>query len=211
MTQGASSGEDRAVVNGAGQAVSAVPASVLSALPRIADAVPEGLTWRHEIIVRKTMTEYLWSLRGERGGIHVNAWPSSTPSFGCEWSGGIEGHSPVPREYDRGTPSHEHCWLLGGPCWHDGSSLQFSEQIAPYLPNPGEPLDEDNHLDVLRVMLRRYDCWLPTAQAIEARRAETTGSVHESAVGETDASDAALLADICDNMAEVLKPLPGEE
>jgi len=26
-----------------------------------------------------------------------------------------------------------------------------------------------------------------------------------------DASDAALLADICDNMAEVLKPLPGEE
>jgi hypothetical protein len=49
------------------------------------------------------------------------------------------------------------------------------------------------------------------AQAIETRRAETTGSVHESAVGETDASDAALLADICDNMAEVLKPLPGEE
>jgi hypothetical protein len=49
------------------------------------------------------------------------------------------------------------------------------------------------------------------AQAIEARRAATgTGAVHESAVGETDASDAALLADICDNMAEVLKPLPGE-
>src|SRR5690606_12906907 len=47
-------------------------------------------------------------------------------------------------------------------------------------------------------------------QAIEARRAAGTSSVHESAVGETDACDAALLADICDNMAEVLKPLPGE-
>jgi hypothetical protein len=48
------------------------------------------------------------------------------------------------------------------------------------------------------------------AQAIEAGTAEPgPGSVHESAVGETDASDAALLADICDNMAEVLKPLPG--
>ena len=28
---------------------------------------------------------------------------------------------------------------------------------------------------------------------------------------EADPTDAALLADICDNMAEVLKPLPGEE
>jgi hypothetical protein len=48
------------------------------------------------------------------------------------------------------------------------------------------------------------------AQAIEARRAEATGSVHGSAVGETDASDAALLADIFAKMEEVLKPLPGE-
>jgi len=48
------------------------------------------------------------------------------------------------------------------------------------------------------------------AQAIEARRAAGTSSACESAVGEDDASDAALLADICDNMAEVLKPLPGE-
>jgi len=48
------------------------------------------------------------------------------------------------------------------------------------------------------------------AQAIEARRAAGPGSACESAVGETDASDAALLADICDNMAEVLKSLPGE-
>jgi hypothetical protein len=52
------------------------------------------------------------------------------------------------------------------------------------------------------------------AQRIEAAAADETRSgsaVGESAVGETDASDAALLADICDNMAEVLKPLPGEE
>jgi hypothetical protein len=48
------------------------------------------------------------------------------------------------------------------------------------------------------------------AQAIEARRAETTGSACESAVGETDVSDQALFNDICDNMAEVLKPLPSE-
>jgi hypothetical protein len=50
------------------------------------------------------------------------------------------------------------------------------------------------------------------AQGIEAAAADETrsGPACESAVGETDASDAALLADIFDNMAEVLKPLPGE-
>lgn len=37
---------------------------------------------------------------------------------------GIEYHFRTPPEYSAGKPAdHENCWLIGGPCWHDGSSM----------------------------------------------------------------------------------------
>jgi len=166
--------------------VSPLRASVPSAFPLVVSAVPNGLTWAYKVSLRGGHEEHIWSLVGERGGIHVNAW-LAPPIKGYyaehRWLGGIEGHSPIPREYESETPSHEHCWLIDGPCWHDGSSLQFSEQLAPWFPAAGEQMTERQHVDVLREMVSRYHSWLPEAQAIEARRAETgTGSVYESAV-----------------------------
>lgn len=82
--------------------------------------------------------------------------------------GGIEGHSPTP--YSEGDkPSHEHCWLIDGPCWHEGSSLQFSEQIAPYLSAPGKAFTEYDHQEVLSVMLNRYRSWLPDPALLSER------------------------------------------
>lgn len=162
-------------------------ALIPSAFPLVVSAIPDGLTWAYKVSLRGGHEEHIWSLVGERGGIHVNAW-LTPPLKGCfaehRWLGGIEGHSPIPREYESETPSHEHCWLIEGPCWHDGSSLQFSEQLAPGFPAAGEQMTERQHADVLREMISRYHSWLPEAQAIEARRAETgTGSVEdESAV-----------------------------
>ena len=144
-----------------------------SVFPLVAEQVPTGTTWAYKVDIRGGTDYHTWSLVGDRGGIHVSAWVTP-PLAGFydypRWMGGIEGHSPVWREYDSEKPSHEHCWLLGGPCWHDGSSLQFSEQIAPWLPPPGEQMTERNHIDVLREMISRYHTWLPTPPALEERR-----------------------------------------
>lgn len=176
--------------------VSSLRASVPSAFPLVVAAIPEGLTWGYKISLCAGREEHIWSLVGERGGVHVSGWltpPLAGHYSEPRWMGGIEGHSPIPHEYGSETPSHDHCWLIGGPCWHDGSSLQFSEQLAPWLPSAGELMTQYHHLDVLREMISRYHSWLPEAQAIEARRAATgTGAVHESAVSEGDAPETPL-------------------
>lgn len=138
-----------------------------SLYPQVSKAVPEGLVWQYRLTVRGGRDQHTWSLNGPRGGIHVAAWESS--GWRDEhWMGGIEGHSPTPREYESEKPSHEHCWLIGKPCWHDGSSLQFSEQIAPYLPAPGKPFEDRDHLDVLHIMVSRYNSWLPEITPVVA-------------------------------------------
>lgn len=107
------------------------------------DSVPDGFLWQYGVIIRpKGRVTHEWSLKNENGGIHVHCWivdypgPALGPS---EWLGGIECHwAKKPPSYGDwfSSPSHEHCWLLEGPCWHDGSSLYFSERIAPLLPDP---------------------------------------------------------------------------
>lgn len=61
-----------------------------------------------------------WLVVGEHGGIHVHCCSNDFSS------GGIEIHSNVPR-HDGQSPSECNCWLTGAPCFHDGSSLQWSE------------------------------------------------------------------------------------
>jgi hypothetical protein len=63
-----------------------------------------------------------WAVVGEQGGIHV--WTFSHDFT----SGGIEIHSREPlREGDE--LQHGDCWLIGGACHHDGSSLHYQERI----------------------------------------------------------------------------------
>lgn len=127
----------------------------------------EKLLFAYKVYTRGSRQEHQWSLVGERGGIHVDAWLAADSLYGERWLGGIEGHSPTRRDYDSEKPSHEHCWLIQGPCWHDGSSLQFSEQIAPYLPMRGEAMTNLEHEEVLRTMRSRYLSWLPEARATQ--------------------------------------------
>jgi len=125
--------------------------------PNVMAETPKDIEWKYQISNRNGHDYHTWSLNGPNGGIHVQAWETSGGWRDERWIGGIEAHAPT----GEGKPSHEHCWLIGKPCWHDGSSLQFSEQIAPYLAPPGQPFTEHDHLDVLRVMLSRYRQWLP--------------------------------------------------
>ena len=100
--------------------------------------IPDGMIWQYEAVMRGGWMTHTWALKNDAGAIHIHA---ALSEFRGEhsWIGGVEVHSPVPFEYSSKEPNHEHCWLLGGPCWHDGTSLYFSENIAPMLPHPFEP------------------------------------------------------------------------
>jgi len=82
-------------------------------------------------------SRYTWSLVGPDGGVHI--WAQLLPEdsltrhmHGSQFYGGVECHWKKP-VYENQEVSQEHCWLLNGPCYHDGSSLYFSERIAPTL------------------------------------------------------------------------------
>jgi len=54
-------------------------------------------------------------------------------------SGGVEIHRSLPDDYQNpDQPDHLDCWILGGKCWHDGSSLWASEHWIPMLESNGE-------------------------------------------------------------------------
>lgn len=73
-----------------------------------------------------------WAVIGERGAVHF--WKfNHHPRLG-----GVEEHRKEPADYQRGDrPSHDVCFLLDGPCWHDGSSL-YADTFFPILENQGE-------------------------------------------------------------------------
>lgn len=108
----------------------------------IAD-VPEGMTHQYIISIRAGRPTHMWTLANETGAIHIHGWHYEGTAFGREWMGGVETHSAKPFDYSNEKPDHECCWLLGKPCWHDGTSLYFSERIAPMLegidPNAAMP------------------------------------------------------------------------
>ena len=55
-------------------------------------------------------------------------------------SGGVEFHYRAPTDWMRQDYSctHDRCWILGGKCWHDGTSLWASEHWIPMLERSGE-------------------------------------------------------------------------
>jgi hypothetical protein len=70
-----------------------------------------------------------WTCVGRHGALHLHI-NEGTDQFGP--SGGIEIHYRAPPDYmANDAPSHDECWLLKQPCWHDGSSLQASEYWIP--------------------------------------------------------------------------------
>ena len=66
-----------------------------------------------------------WSLIGEKGGLnfHATVMPNHPVSAGLEF------HSFT----GKGAPSHTPCWLLGSPCWHDGTSSYAIDMLWPMI------------------------------------------------------------------------------
>ena len=89
-----------------------------------------------------------WELVGPEGGIHFHA---SGPYKG-EWSCGLEVHRAKPDGVN--APSQTRCWLLDGPCWHDGTSLYAQERLWPIFESY---LRSGDHENIFRVLEGEYD------------------------------------------------------
>ena len=95
----------------------------------------------------KGIPQHTWWIKGVGGGVHI--WARRAPSEGwpTEWIGGVEvHHASCPESsgwFKPDEPSQTACWLLEGPCWHDGTSLYFSERIAPYFRHPDSENADD--------------------------------------------------------------------
>lgn len=73
-----------------------------------------------------------WSmLVGEVGGLHFTA-AQFHDDDDDRWSCGLEIHRRTPPSPGI-APDHARCWLLEGPCWHDGTSLYAQETLWPRI------------------------------------------------------------------------------
>jgi|GEM_PF-3016014 len=106
---------------------------------------PEGAEMGYQVEPGYNDIPYhTWWIKGGGNGVHIWARQCKSTQWGDEWIGGVECHfGTAPGWCDQSTPHHDKCWLIERPCWHDGSSLYFSERIAPRLPFAGSDTAND--------------------------------------------------------------------
>ncbi len=94
---------------------------------------------------------HMWQIVGPKGGVHFTA--NITEKY--EPSCGLEIHYSEAPDYMRDqAPSQTNCWLIGGRCWHDGTSLYASETLWPMI----EPmLRSRDHDAIFRLLEHEAD------------------------------------------------------
>lgn len=121
---------------------------------------PCKLRLEYRFSLRDGRERHDWNLIGEAGAVNVWAEPA-TPGYGDRWIGGVECHYAAAPDHAAYCGHRENCWLLGKECWHDGSSLQFAEQIEPRLPEPtGKQMDAWTAEMVEPLLRNRFRLWL---------------------------------------------------
>jgi len=78
---------------------------------------------------------HFWVVVGPLAGVHL--WVEVGNGFPF---GGFETHYRNPPKYMADdSPSHDNCWVLKCPCWHDGTSLWATEYWIPmWLNHPND-------------------------------------------------------------------------
>lgn len=110
-----------------------------------------------------------WILVGPQGAVDFHCTNLDRIRVGSGmhdlWrSGGVEyHHRAVPDYMTRKEASHEHCWILEGPCWYAGTSLWASEHWIPLLERDGE----DGIWSELTTTYARHD-WPAATESLPA-------------------------------------------
>lgn len=91
-----------------------------------------------------------WFVIGRKGAIHLHI-NDSGPEYG--YSAGLECHYRSPPDYmENDAPSHDECWVLKCPCWHDGTSLYAQEFFLPIW-----QISPNDHEAMFRLLEREYE------------------------------------------------------
>ena len=93
-----------------------------------------------------------WQVIGASGALHFHVTDHGAEheaKFGQRYSAGLEVHYRQPPDYmAEQPPSHDECWVLKCPCWHDGTSLYAYEHVLPFWLS--RPDDHERMFDFLR-------------------------------------------------------------
>lgn len=83
-------------------------------------------------VPEKENPRYMFAVACEVAGVHFWVEETGLESGQFRYIGGVENHYATPPDYMKNDPcSNEFCWLLGKPCWHDGSSLLAEDKYIP--------------------------------------------------------------------------------
>ena len=78
-----------------------------------------------------TRKEHQWIVEGPRMGVHLHISDAGEDEKCVRYHGGIELHYRTPPDHMAEKLPIHNCHVLGGVCWHDGSSLQVSDYWIP--------------------------------------------------------------------------------
>ena len=99
------------------------------------ESATKELTLKYQELERDGSPLFMFSAVCPAMGMHFWAQQSDDASrniTGQRYFGGLEVHCRQPPAYREGDePDNSECWLLDGPCWHDGSSLAAEELWIP--------------------------------------------------------------------------------
>lgn len=108
---------------------------------------------------------HMWVVEGRHVVVHLRIKDFGEREGGDindRYLGGIEYHYRQPPDYmAKYPPSHKTCSFTGANCWHDGSSLQASEQWIPLW-----RMAPNDHEGMFRALLVRV---LGVDQGVPAR------------------------------------------
>ena len=95
--------------------------------------------------------QHNWEFVGPKGGITFHAAEYDNVGPSC----GLEIHHMEPPSYMSDTaPHHVNCHLIGGRCWHDGTSLYAVETLWPII---RDYLEVGDHARIFKILEREYE------------------------------------------------------
>lgn len=105
-----------------------------------------------------------WHIIGAPGALsfHVTDHGAEHEAkYSTRYSAGLEAHYRQPPDYMADQPpSHDECWVLKCPCWHDGTSTYANERLLPFwLLDPG---NHERMFNCLRREAEKRFCKEPT-------------------------------------------------
>lgn len=107
----------------------------------LAEIEPRPILEKLVRLTREDDYEKRWIVVGKHGAIDFHcAHANSDSSRRYGRMGGVEYHHRRPASYMRADYGcvDDHCWVLSGKCYYDGTSLWASEHWIPLLESCGE-------------------------------------------------------------------------